>query len=132
MEPNATKLTILGSTVLFCQFLSAFAFGNMFAITRWDAAQNQWDTFTLPSSLCNQTSRTTSGLCRSYQADSQLDQRCSCQCSLENSTFVFYQNKWRCRSDSEVRQFQGKAGDGENKSLLLLNIFFFEGDAGIL
>lgn len=111
MVPNATKLTILGSTVLFCQVLSAFAFGNMFAINRRDATPNQWDTFTLPSSLCNQTSRT-SGLCRSYQADSQVDQRCSCQCSRENSTFVFYKNKWRCLSDSEVRQFQGKPGDG--------------------
>lgn len=131
MVPNATKLTILGSTVLFCQVLSALAFRNMFAIDRWDTAQNQWDTFTLPSSLCNQTS-TTSGLCRSYQANSQLDQRCSCQCNLENSTFVFYQNKWRCLSDSEVRQFQGKPGDGENESMILLTIFFFEGDAGIL
>ncbi|XP_067050929.1 uncharacterized protein [Acropora muricata] len=116
MMPNATKLTILGSTVLFCQVLSAFAFGNMFAITRWDAAQNQWDTFTLPSSLCNQTSRT-SEICRSYQADSQLDRSCSCQCSLENSTFAFHQNKWRCLSDSEVRQFQ----DCNNKASFILD-----------
>lgn len=122
--PSATKLTILGSSILFFQVLSAIAFGNMFVINRRDTAQNQWDAFTIPSSLCNQRS-TTSGLCRLYQADSQLDRRCSCKCSLENSTFIFYQNKWRCLSDSEVKQFQGKPGDGKIEFMIILNFVFF-------
>ena len=102
------------TSVTVFQFFIAFSFGNDFVIYRNRLWLNQiwesWDSFRIPSSICQPT--TQGDPCAPFAAAIDSKRNCSCLCPSERSTFVFYEREWTCLDDLSVRDLQG--GKTEN------------------
>ena len=109
------QLRIFTSLVTVLQFFIAFSFGNDFVIYRNRSRSNQiwvsWDSLSIPSSICQQT--TEGDRCLPFAADIDSKRNCSCLCqSVDTSTFVFHEGQWTCLENFRVRDLHGgKAED---------------------
>ena len=104
------RMTLTISVAVF-QLFVGITLGNVFVINRnrpsgIQLIANSWDSFTIPSTICNRTNSAGDECKRFHAIDDSRS--CSCSCPLERASFVFEDNEWTCLDNAKVRDLQGK------------------------
>ena len=122
------EMTLAISIAVFQLFIG-ITLGNVFVINRNRPSvfqiANSWDSFTIPSSICNRTI-SAGDECEPFHAIND-NRSCSCSCPLDRASFVFKDNEWTCLENGKVRDLQGKITTtfNFNKSIELSLISYY-------